>query len=92
MMCAGSSEPSLVANSISTQISYISWFKFCMYLQEVKWTTVLLWERERKKCFFFIFLFLFDTSVTFYASMFVIVARSCIAVYVILSSIFFSRR
>ena len=43
-----------------------------MCLQKVKWTIVLLWERERKKCFFFnIFIFiLFDTSVTFYASMF----------------------
>ena len=41
----------------------IRWFKFCMCLQEVKWTIVLMWERE-KKCFFF------DTSVTFYVSLF----------------------
>ena len=41
-----------------------------MCLQEVKWTIVLLWERERKKCVFFLIFILFDTSVTFYASMF----------------------
>ena len=72
-MCAGSgsSEPSLVANSIGTQISYNLWFKFCMCLQEVKWTIVLLWERERKNVVFYIFIFIFfDTSLTFYASMF----------------------
>ena len=61
MMCAGSSEPSLVANLISTQISYryIRWFKFCMCLQEVKWTIVLLWEREREKIVFFYIYFYF---------------------------------
>ena len=41
-----------------------------MCLQEVKWTIVLLRERERKKCFFIFIFILFDTSVTFYASMF----------------------
>ena len=49
----------------------IRWFKCCMRLQEAKWTIVLLWEREREKnVVFFVFLILFDTSVTFYASMF----------------------
>ena len=77
----------------------IRWFKFCMCLQEVKRTIVLLWERERKKCFvfyIFIFIFLFLFYLTrqwlFTRQCFVIVARTCIADYVILSSIFFSRR
>ena len=73
MMCAGSSEPSLVANSINTQISYAGSNCFCMCLQEVKWTIALLWGRERKKCCCFLYIIiiiLFDTSVTFYASMF----------------------
>ena len=65
MMWSGSSEPSLVANSIRR------WFTFCMCLQEVKWAIVLLLERERKMFFFLYIIFiLFDTSVTFYASMF----------------------
>ena len=32
----------------------IRWFKFCMCLQGVKWTIVLLWEREKKMFFYFI--------------------------------------
>ena len=64
MMCAGSSEPWLVANSICTQSSYAG-SNFCMCLQEVKWTIVLLWEREKK-----MFVLFFVCFFTFYASMF----------------------
>ena len=51
------------------------WFKFCMCLQEVKWTI----KREKNVFVFFIFI-LFDTSVAFYASMFcdsVQISRLC---------------
>ena len=66
-MCAGYSEPSLVANSISTQISYAG--------SNVAWTCtkqngrLYYCGKERKNVFIFYFI-LFDTSVTFYASMF----------------------
>ena len=48
-MCAGSSESSLVANSISTQISGC--------LQEAKWT-IVLWEAEKNLFLYFIFFYL----------------------------------
>ena len=87
MMCAGSSEPSLVANSISTQISYAG--SNVPYACRKQNGRLYYSGKERKKCFYFFFI-LFDRSVTFYASMFC--DSTCIADYVILSSIFFFRR
>ena len=64
------------------------WFKFCMCLQEVKWTI----KREKKMFIFFLFLFYLTRQWLFTRRCFVIVVRPCIADYVILSSIFLSRR
>ena len=65
ILCAGSSEPSLVANSISTQISCAG-SNFACVLAGSKMDDK---EREKNVVVFFIFI-LFDTSVAFYASMF----------------------
>ena len=64
MMCAGSSEPSLVANSISTQISYTG-----SNVAGSKMDDCIIVGKREKNVFIFHFI-LFDRSVTFYASMF----------------------
>ena len=68
MICAGSSEPSLVANSISTQISYAGSNYFLHVLAGSKMDDcIIVRKREKKNVFFFyiIIFILFDTSVTF---------------------------
>ena len=70
MMCAGSSEPSLVANSISTQISYAGSIFFLHVLAGSKMDDCIIVGKREKKMLFFYIIILFDTSVTFYASMF----------------------
>ena len=65
MMCAGSSEPSLVANSISTQISYAGSNFACACRN-----CIIVGKREKKRYFFLYIFILFYTSVTFYASIF----------------------
>ena len=86
MMHAGSSEPSLVSNSISTQISYDAhpWL-----LAGSKMYDCIV--GNRKKNLYFIFI-LFDTSLSYFASIFCDSGRYKHADYVILSSNFFSRR
>ena len=58
MMCPGSSEPSLVANSISTQISYAGSNFFLHVLAGSKMDDcIIVGKRERKIFFFILFLF-----------------------------------
>ena len=70
MMCAGSSESSLVANSIRTQISGC--------LQEAKWT-IVLWETE-KTFFFILFYFYLTRHCLFTCRCFVIVCEQALQI------------
>ena len=60
MMCAGSSEPSLVANSISTQISYPA--SNVAYACRKQNGRLYYSGKERKKCFYFLFYFIGQVS------------------------------
>ena len=86
MMHAGSSEPSLVSNSISTQISYDAhpWL-----LAGSKMYDCIVGNRKK---IFILFLFYLTRHCLISRRFFVIVAGTSIADYVILSSNFFSRR
>ena len=56
MICAGSSEPSLVANSISTQISYAGSNSFLHVLAGSKMDDcIIVRKREKKNVFFFLY-------------------------------------
>ena len=56
MMCAGSSEPSLVANSISTQISYAG--SNVAYACRKQNGRLYYSGKREKKCFYFLFYFI----------------------------------